>query len=233
MDNNILKLIQFIVCYATQHEIKLTTVRLVKFLYLADYYHARYSGGETITGFPWRFVNYGPYCREAMEVIDKAVNAEMILKKEYTGRYSGEYNIFLCEEDVTYQLKELFPPEITSNLQRDIKKLGDDTAALLDYVYFETEPMIDVKKGDILNFSRIRPIEHKTQKTIQLSDEAVKTIKENIKKLGEILREGDENLKRYEMEISELKDDTYFAFLESMEEEPLKTGAKGIVKIVE
>jgi hypothetical protein len=45
-------LIQFIVCYATQRDIQLTTVRLVKFIYLAELYYARATQGRTLTEFP-------------------------------------------------------------------------------------------------------------------------------------------------------------------------------------
>src|SRR3989304_1658958 len=65
-------LIHLIVWYASSRGEKLTTLRLVKFLYLADLYHARVSRGTTLTGWPWAFVHFGPYCQEAMSAIDRA-----------------------------------------------------------------------------------------------------------------------------------------------------------------
>ena len=50
------KLIQFIVCQATEFGASLSPIRVVKFLYLADLYHARENKGETLTGWPWAFV---------------------------------------------------------------------------------------------------------------------------------------------------------------------------------
>lgn len=44
------KLIQFIVCQATEIGVSLSPIRVVKFLYLADLYHARENKGETLTG---------------------------------------------------------------------------------------------------------------------------------------------------------------------------------------
>ena len=45
-------LIKYIAWYATQQGIKLTTNRLVKFLYLADLYYARIKDGKQSRDFP-------------------------------------------------------------------------------------------------------------------------------------------------------------------------------------
>jgi uncharacterized phage-associated protein len=50
MRSDPVKLIQFIVCQATELGTSLTPTRVVKFLYLADVYHARENKGETVTG---------------------------------------------------------------------------------------------------------------------------------------------------------------------------------------
>jgi hypothetical protein len=50
------KLIQFIVCQATEFGASLSPIRIIKFLYLADLYHARENKGETLTGWPCKFV---------------------------------------------------------------------------------------------------------------------------------------------------------------------------------
>lgn len=49
------KLIQFIICQATEFGASLSPIRVVKFLYLADLYHARENRGETLTGWPWKY----------------------------------------------------------------------------------------------------------------------------------------------------------------------------------
>jgi len=63
--------------------------------------------------------------------------------------------------------------------------------------YFETEPM---------NIKSFKPV--------KLSDEAVKSIKENIKELRKIFKAGEENLKKYEKEIVRLNlyNKKYFKF---------------------
>src|SRR3989338_5599865 len=87
MNINSEDLVRLIVWYASSRGDKLTNLRLVKFLYLADLYHARVSWfdsahhdpehvegskGTTLTGWPWAFVHFGPYCQEAMSAIDRA-----------------------------------------------------------------------------------------------------------------------------------------------------------------
>ena len=66
-------LIDYVVWYASTRGEELTPIRLVKFLYLADLYYARREKGKTLTGWPWAFVYYGPFCGEAMDAIEKAV----------------------------------------------------------------------------------------------------------------------------------------------------------------
>jgi hypothetical protein len=53
------KLIQFIVCHATEFGASLSPIRVVKFLYLADLYRARENKGETLTGWPWKLTKHG------------------------------------------------------------------------------------------------------------------------------------------------------------------------------
>ena len=68
------KLIQFIVCQATEFGVSLTPIRAIKFLYLADLYHARENDGQTLTGWPWKFVYFGPYCTGSFLALKRAVD---------------------------------------------------------------------------------------------------------------------------------------------------------------
>ena len=236
MSDKIIDLIQFIVCYASERDIKLTTVRLVKFIYLADLYHAGYFSGKTLTALPWAFVNYGPYCREVMESIEHAVLHGVISKQTFESKYadSKDYNIFFCKDDVTDKLRDSFPPEVTSKLQKAIKRYGDDTASLLDYVYFETEPMMDVKKGDTLDFAKAKLEERrKMPVTKKLSKEKIELVKRNVKLLGEKFKQGQINLTRDDEETAKYKDELYYSTLEYIDGEPLQIGLKGIATIID
>lgn len=108
-------LIRLIIWYASSRGEKLTTLRLVKFLYLADLYHARVSWfdsahhdpehvegskGTTLTGWPWAFVHFGPYCQEAMSAIDRAGKSDSFQVNEQPSKYDDEkdYRLFWTED---------------------------------------------------------------------------------------------------------------------------------------
>jgi len=226
-------LIKYITCYASDHDIKLTTVQLVKYVYLADLYYARYHDGDTITHFPWTFVYYGPYCSEVMQSIDEAASAGIISRMTYESKFNDKnYNLFSCQDERYEELRGLFPLEVTSEIKEKIKKYAYDTAQLLDYVYFETEPMKNVDKGDMLDFSKAKkPRLNLTIKTPTLSKEDIKKIKYHVGNLGAKFNAGKEKRIIHEKQLDKYKDDKYFQALECFEEEPLPTGIQGIIKI--
>ena len=232
-DRKILDLIKYIVCYATDHDTRLTMVRLVKFLYLADLYHARWFGGETFTKFPWAFVYYGPYCREAMVSIEEAKLEGLIASQTYESKYGDkDYALFTCHDENYEDLRKMFPIAMLSELQSRIKKFGDDTAQLLDYVYFETEPMMDVKKGDRLDFSKaIAPRHEPVVETNKMSKENIEQIKTRIKSIGTKFKTAKDNLIKDEQDTEHWKDDLYHRALDSFHEPEIPTGIEGIAKI--
>jgi hypothetical protein len=84
------KLIQFIVCQATEFGASLSPIRVVKFLYLADLYHAREKKGETLTAWPWKFVYFGPYCTESFLALKRAVDDGLIEAKPFKSKYDDK-----------------------------------------------------------------------------------------------------------------------------------------------
>lgn len=231
---NISELIQYIVCYATQRDIKLTTVRLVKFIYLADLFYARANQGQMLTGLPWAFVYYGPYCNAVMQEIDKATASGLINKNSYESRFSDskDYNIFTCNEADLEGLEDKFPIAVTSPLKDIIKRFGNDTAALLDFVYFETEPMIAAKPGEILDFSIAVPFKKpKEIKLKTLSKEKIELAKACIRKYGEELKKEKEKLRLDMIKEMKQRDEAYYQALEFWEEEDLEIGLEGIARI--
>jgi len=84
------KLIQFIVCQATEFGASLSPIRVVKFLYLADLYHARENKGETLTKWPWKFVYFGPYCSESITALNDTVKDGFIDAKSFESKYDDK-----------------------------------------------------------------------------------------------------------------------------------------------
>lgn len=227
-------IIRYIVWYATENDIRLTTNRLVKFIYLADLYHARLKDGQTITGFPWRFIYFGPYCVEAMQCIDQMANAGLICKESYDSHFGfeKEYHLFSCKDEEVEKIEEILHIGVSGQIQQAIRHFGDDTPQLLDYVYFNTEPMADAKKGDILDFSKVRrpePIKKITLK--KLSPESVKMARHKIRQLSDKMNADRERLIKDEYETAKYKDDAYYQFIKMLEGDDLAVGLKGIAKI--
>lgn len=233
MNDKILKLIKYIVCFANDHNISLTTIRLVKFVYLADLYHARLNAGETITHFPWAFVYYGPYCQDVMKSIDDAVLKGFINSKAFESKYSEkDYKLFSCYDDRYGELRKEFQIAVLSELQYAIKKYGDDTAQLLDYVYFSTEPMNDARKGDILDFSlAMQPKPIPPIVTNKLSKKDIETAKALVKKLKEKYASASENLRKDDNETEKWRDELYLKSLDNLDADPLPIGIKGTSRI--
>lgn len=186
-------LVRLIVWYASRRGEKLTTLRLVKFLYLADLYHARASGGKTLTGWPWAFVHFGPYCQEAMSAIDRAGKSDSFQVNEQPSKYDDEkdYRLFwMADVDEEPEVISRLDLSVWSKLQWAIQRWADDSSGLLDYVYFETEPMIDAKPGEILDFGKARmpdppkkiQMKKLSKKKVEAAKKAINELKERYKK---------------------------------------------------
>lgn len=235
---SVIDIIKYIVWYAKENDISLSTNRLVKFIYLVDLYHARLKNGRTLTGFPWRFISYGPFCGEALQSIEQAVQESVICKKTYDSHFGEdkEFNIFTWNNEYdsreAEKIEESIHIGILGRIQKDIRTLGDDTPQLLDYVYFETEPMANIRKGELLDFSKAKktwPI-----KKIQLKELTPDVIKLARKKIKELSDEMSSNRKRLiedEQATRKYKDDIYYQFIKMVDGETLGTGLKGTAKI--
>ncbi|MBW2339960.1 MAG: hypothetical protein JRF50_06370 [Deltaproteobacteria bacterium] len=227
-------LIRYITWHATQEGIRLSTNRLVKFLYLADLYYARFKSGQTITGFPWRFVYYGPYCTEAWNCIEEASKTGYVCKETFESTFAEdkEYSLFSCNDPDTEKLEEQIHIGILSKLQSAIKRFGDDTPLLLDHVYFDTEPMEGVKKGDLLDFSKAKmPEPLKTIQLRKIPEEKIKLAREKIKLIGKKLNKDRDKLIKDERNVEQYKDESYYRFIKLLDGEELEVGLKGTAKI--
>lgn len=87
MNTSIFDIIRFIVWRTTEARGGLSTLALVKYLYLADLFYAEETGGKTLTGLPWIFYHYGPYCTESYRAIDDALTHGFINAKNYQSKY--------------------------------------------------------------------------------------------------------------------------------------------------
>jgi hypothetical protein len=132
----------------------LTKTRLIKLAYLVDYFYCkRYQ--HKLSDIEWVFYLYGPYSFSSEPIIQ---NRPFSIKRLETGDLDPE----LIELNENYSnslgVDEF---EIKQFVKKIVQDYGDqDLEELIDFIYFETEPMQLVKKRkDTLDFSKIVPEE--------------------------------------------------------------------------
>jgi len=149
-------------------------VKLTKLFYLLEIEYFR-QNKERLTNFKWIYYKYGPYSFDLSNLLKKYP----FIKDEYSYDLKKFYRRFTLDDLSETKIDEL----IKALIFKIVKKWGlEDTNELLDYVYFETEPMIVAKKGVELDFATVKPVESQIFKKIKLDK---KIIEELYKKISE------------------------------------------------
>src|ERR1700682_3765514 len=121
--------------------------RLTKLMYLAEVEYFRQKR-ERLTDLKWIFYLFGPYPLALKRVLGEP---EIETNEWRTGRASKH---IVRDEDTFMRAEADF--DLEAIVDRVVKEWGDAALnQLLDYVYFETEPMQNVKRGDVLDFSTV------------------------------------------------------------------------------
>ncbi len=129
-----------------------STIQLVKYLYLIDIEHQR-SIGRTLTGLDWVHYKFGPYAFE-LPAVTRYLGFDLSTEEFTANGHEGR--AFRAERHAD------FPAELHGSaklvVDRVIRIWGlVSTREMLDYVYFHTEPMLETKQGEHLDFSRVQP----------------------------------------------------------------------------
>lgn len=140
------ELIAYIVARSRERQITLNRLRLVKLLYLVDIECAR-TRRQPLTGLAWRFFHYGPYALELIPTLEAMEGHELvaqgwndsILYQGAPGAPDGEDWVAATQS-------------LVDNVVRRYAPL--DTRELLDHVYFETGPMREAERGELLDLNR-------------------------------------------------------------------------------
>lgn len=211
----------------------LTKMRLVKFLYLFDLFWAQHSRSGTYTNWPWAFVYYGPYCRQSTDAIDAATKSGYLAAQSYESRYGdADYLLYRpgprAAEATTADIERRIPISVRSRLLTSVHKWHDDTAGLLDYVYFHTGPMQKAQPRDELSFADEREPDRAQFRPV--------TMLPLSKKKKEAFRRALQGLKDERHAIpndTSLFDQEYFSFLEALaQSEPeTETGLSGTASL--
>ena len=139
------RLVDFLVQELRDVEGSTARIRLAKLLYLFDVEYWRVHG-RPFTHLRWRFLHYGPYDTALEPYLGSDEVTTASGHRAYVAR--GSY------EDVS--VDDILALSDRMILDRIVQQWGlEDLPVLLDYVYFGTEPMENVARGEVLDFSRV------------------------------------------------------------------------------
>ncbi len=137
---------------ANEKNLLLGKTQIVKFLYLTEVEYYRETGNR-LTDLNWLFYHYGPYALELDSILNEK---EFEMEKKET-KSDREFHIYkIAESPAKYSSK--VDPKVGLIIKRIVSTWGNKPLEeLLDYVYFETEPMEAVKRrGERLDFSTVK-----------------------------------------------------------------------------
>jgi hypothetical protein len=164
---------------------------LVKLLYLVEVEYYR-EFGTRLTDLRWVFYHYGPYALE----LDSILAENEFEKEVFTTKTEREVIHYKIAEPLAH-----YSNYVDTKLSLIVKKVvgtwaGKKLNELLDYVYFETEPMEAVRqRGDILDFSTI-------QKEASANIIPLKASKETEVKVAELRKRIAPKLERFSKQIT-------------------------------
>jgi hypothetical protein len=145
------ELITYIVSELRERGLNVTKTALVKFLYLADVESVR-MGMPRITSLSWVLYRYGPYAFEIDDAIShiEGQGIDELTGISALGRFYKGYRPSGTEAPQ-------IPPEDRGILLRVLDRWGGESLdAILDYVYFETEPMREAEWMKLLDFGSVK-----------------------------------------------------------------------------
>ncbi len=146
-------LIPAIVTWIADHDSYATKTKLLKLLYLFDVEYYR-QHRCTFTGFGWKFFHLGPWAAEYDPTLNGLL-AHGFLSEQRSN--SSEYDTAFYKPGERVETRRAFVNvKDESILLEVLKRWGTRTTGeILNYVYFQTEPMEAAIRNQPLDFSLI------------------------------------------------------------------------------
>ena len=101
---------------------QLGPIHLLKYVYLADLFHAEKNEGDTYPGINWQFYKFRPWSQSVNECIEPALSAIGAEKKSFPSDYEGKDEWFrwsMRDEQLLQEKERQLPPAITLHLRRN------------------------------------------------------------------------------------------------------------------
>jgi len=157
--------------------------RLVKFLYLTEVEHYRETA-ERLTDLKWLFYHYGPYALELEGILAE----REFQRAEIKTQEDKDVILFRVAEPMLPYVRRV-DAKVSLVIKKIVGQWIDRTLAeLLDYVYFETEPMQAVnKRGEVLDFATVRMESRTAVVPLTASKEVMRKVDELRKRIGPTL----------------------------------------------
>jgi uncharacterized phage-associated protein len=156
--------------------------KLLKLVYLTEIvYKRRYN--ERLTNAQWVYYLYGPYLSNYDDILqEKNINIEKHIsddgKEPQILSLANTYN----NENAKTEIRLLI-----NRILSDYGKL--DLRDLLDYVYFETEPMMNAEnRGEPLDFNTIMPEDYYKVKELKINPSEEKKLRREFREKVGALR---------------------------------------------
>ena len=142
----------YVLSHASRDRVSVGTTKLVKLFYLIDHEYFRWHR-QTLTGAPWQFYHYGPYCEELVQVAQSADGIEPEPALEFSeGKFYQGYRVTKWDGDAAGR----WSVPVRAAVDSVYRRWGSATLpVLLDHVYFETQPMLHATRFRPLDFSVI------------------------------------------------------------------------------
>lgn len=133
----------------------LNKTKLLKLMYLADIEHFR-AHRKTLTGFDWIFFLYGPWAADYDTLIADLERMDFIEIEPWdSGGLSGERLKAKTDRDLE---KVLESTTEYYQVKYQVEAWADRSLSeLLDYVYFDTDPMRGAASLEPLDFEKVNP----------------------------------------------------------------------------
>jgi hypothetical protein len=171
------ELMTLLLSLANQEGIQVGKTKLVKLLYLLEVEFYR-ENRQRLTDLKWVFFHYGPY-PVGLDDLLESPDIEVLPRRLTDGRRFEEVTVADAGQSGAG-----FDPALERLARRVVDNWGGlELSHLLNYVYFETEPMMHAVRGDVLDFSTVKP------------PEPVRNIVVDPKRLAQIRKSLDEHLR--------------------------------------
>lgn len=165
--------------YNTTHRY-IAKTKLLKLAYLVELsYYRKFR--ERLTDIDWIYYKFGPYTYEYDSILEKA-NIEFADNDE-----DKHFDAILVKPIDEEQLYQYLQSKITFDVKTLIRNvLSDfslmDLPELLDFIYFETEPMQNAEnRGEKLDFSHSKNSSDYVVKPLSIQNEIIQSIKDKYK----------------------------------------------------